>query len=319
MPKALIIIGIVLLSLIVLAVLLFVAVMFIPIRYKIGGSNKEKLYAYLTISYLLSIIRVTVYYREKMGYVRFRLFGIKIFDNTFPEIMDFIDKVSEKLDSLKKKKDDKKESSEETQTEDENTIPDPDEEEYTITEEEAEEFINGHDEIEDMNAVKKNLSFLGWLKDIVLNIKEKWYNFKEFVLTSIEKYKKFKKIAKFYWKVLNHPSFKPTLVLFKDIFIKVIRHVFPRTWKMKLVYGDKDPYLTGKVSGYVYMARGYFNKEIDFTPVWDESIFEIDGYVKGRIQIYVFLTIAFKLFTNKHLRRMIILIRRGGKKINGGK
>ena len=74
---------------------------------------------------------------------------------------------------------------------------------------------------------------------------------------------------------------------------------------MHIVYGDEDPYVTGQVSRYICMARGYFNREIDFTPVWDESIFEIDGYVKGRIQIYVFLTIAFKLFTNKHLRRMI--------------
>ena len=82
---------------------------------------------------------------------------------------------------------------------------------------------------------------------------------------------------------------------------------------MHIEYGDEDPYLTGKVHGIICMARGYFNKEIDFTPVWDESRFLIDGYVIGRVQMFVFLAMAFKIFTNKHLRRMFFLIRKGGK------
>ena len=82
---------------------------------------------------------------------------------------------------------------------------------------------------------------------------------------------------------------------------------------MHIVYGDEDPYLTGKVHGYICMARGYFNREIDFTPVWDKNVFEIDGYVGGRVQIIVLMSVAFKIFTNKHLRRMFFLIRKGGK------
>ena len=93
----------------------------------------------------------------------------------------------------------------------------------------------------------------------------------------------------------------------------MLKHAFPRKWRMHIEYGDEDPYITGKVHGYICMARGYFNREIDFTPVWDENRFEIDGYVSGRIQMIVFLSVAFKLFTNKHLRRMIFLIRKGGK------
>ena len=57
----------------------------------------------------------------------------------------------------------------------------------------------------------------------------------------------------------------------------------------------------------------YFNREIDFTPVWDENIFEFDGWVGGRIQMIVFLGYAWRILTNKHLRRLILLIRKGGK------
>ena len=312
MLKVLAIIGIVLGSLILLFLLILGIFLFVPFRYKIGGSNKETLYGYFLLTFFLSFFRIRVYYREKMGYASLRLFGIKIFDKEIPELIEFLENLSDKL-SKKDKKETAETKENEGKSEEEETIPDPDSEEFEITEEEIEEFLNEEDEFDNMNAVEKNISFLSSLKDFILNIKKKWYNFKEFINEKIKQWELTKKYIKFYWKVLNHPSFKPTLVLFKDICIKAIKHVFPRKWRMHIVYGDEDPYLTGKVHGIVCMARGYFNKEIDFTPVWDRNEFEIDGYVSGRVQMIVFLSMAFKIFTNKHLRRMFFLIRKGGK------
>ena len=312
MLKVLAIIGIVLGSLILLFLLILGIFLFVPFRYKIGGSNKETLYGYFLLTFFLSFFRIRVYYRKKMGYASLRLFGIKIFDKEIPELIEFLENLSDKL-SKKDKKETAETEENEAKTEEEETIPDPDSEEFEITEEEIEEFLNEEDEFDNMNAVEKNISFLSSLKDFILNIKKKWYNFKEFINEKLKQWELTKKYIKFYWKVLNHPSFKPTLVLFKDICIKAIKHVFPRKWRMHIVYGDEDPYLTGKVHGIICMARGYFNKEIDFTPVWDRNEFEIDGYVSGRVQMIVFLSMAFKIFTNKHLRRMFFLIRKGGK------
>ena len=312
MLKVLAIIGIVLGSLILLFLLILGIFLFVPFRYKIGGSNKETLYGYFLLTFFLSFFRIRVYYREKMGYASLRLFGIKIFDKEIPELIEFLENLSNKL-SKKDKKETAETEENNAKTEEEETIPDPDSEEFEITEEEIEEFLNEEDEFDNMNAVEKNISFLSSLKDFILNIKKKWYNFKEFINEKLNQWELTKKYIKFYWKVLNHPSFKPTLVLFKDICIKAIKHVFPRKWRMHIVYGDEDPYLTGKVHGIICMARGYFNKEIDFTPVWDRNEFEIDGYVSGRVQMIVFLSMAFKIFTNKHLRRMFFLIRKGGK------
>ena len=312
MLKVLAIIGIVLGSLILLFLLILGIFLFVPFRYKIGGSNKETLYGYFLLTFFLSFFRIRVYYREKMGYASLRLFGIKIFDKEIPELIEFLENLSDKL-SKKDKKETAETEENNAKTEEEETIPDPDSEEFEITEEEIEEFLNEEDEFDNMNAVEKNISFLSSLKDFILNIKKKWYNFKEFINEKLNQWELTKKYIKFYWKVLNHPSFKPTLVLFKDICIKAIKHVFPRKWRMHIVYGDEDPYLTGKVHGIICMARGYFNKEIDFTPVWDRNEFEIDGYVSGRVQMIVFLSMAFKIFTNKHLRRMFFLIRKGGK------
>jgi len=312
MLKVLAVIGIVLASIILLFLIILNIFLFVPFRYKIGGSNKETLYGYFLLTFFLSFLRIRVYYKEKMGYASLRLLGIKIFDKEIPELIEMLENLSDKLS--KKDKSKTKESANEGSEEAEHeSIPDPDTEEFEITEEEIEEFLNEPDETDDMNALEKNISFLSSLKDFILNIKKKWYNFKEFINEKIKQWELTKKYIKFYWKVLNHPSFKPTIILFKDICIKAVKHVFPRKWRMHIEYGDEDPYLTGKVHGIICMARGYFNKEIDFTPVWDENRFLIDGYVSGRVQMFVFLAMAFKIFTNKHLRRMFFLIRKGGK------
>ena len=312
MLKVLAVIGIVLASIILIFLIILNIFLFVPFRYKIGGSNKETLYGYFLLTFFLSFLRIRVYYKEKMGYASLRLLGIKIFDKEIPELIEMLENLSDKLS--KKDKSKTKESANEGSEEAEHeSIPDPDTEEFEITEEEIEEFLNEPDETDDMNALEKNISFLSSLKDFILNIKKKWYNFKEFINEKIKQWELTKKYIKFYWKVLNHPSFKPTIILFKDICIKAVKHVFPRKWRMHIEYGDEDPYLTGKVHGIICMARGYFNKEIDFTPVWDENRFLIDGYVGGRVQMFVFLAMAFKIFTNKHLRRMFFLIRKGGK------
>lgn len=315
MLKVLAVIGIVLGSLLLLALIILNIFLFVPFRYKIGGSNKDKLYFYFLTSFFLSFFRLKIYYKEEMGYVAIRLFGIKIIDKTFPELIELVEKLSEKFSKKDKKSD--KETEETSKTDDASleadTIPETDTEEYTITEEEVEEFLNEPDEIDEMNAFEKNITFLSSIKDFILNIKKKWYNFKRFVKEKIDQWNKIKKYIKYYWKVLNHPSVKPTLKLFWDLMIKMMKHVWPRKWRLKIKYGDEDPYLTGKVHGYICMARGLFQREIDFTPVWDENIFEFDGYVKGRIQLIVFLMFAFKIFVNRHLRKLVILIIKGGK------
>ena len=315
MLKVLAVIGIVLGSLLLLALIILNIFLFVPFRYKIGGSNKDKLYFYFLSSFFLSFFRLKIYYKEEMGYVAIRLFGIKIIDKTFPELIELVEKLSEKFSKKDKKSD--KETEETSKTDDASleadTIPETDTEEYTITEEEVEEFLNEPDEIDEMNAFEKNITFLSSIKDFILNIKKKWYNFKRFVKEKIDQWNKIKKYIKYYWKVLNHPSVKPTLKLFWDLMIKMMKHVWPRKWRLKIKYGDEDPYLTGRVHGYICMARGLFQREIDFTPVWDENIFEFDGYVKGRIQLIVFLMFAFKIFANRHLRKLVILIIKGGK------
>ena len=319
------VIGIVIGALILLAIILFLILMFVPFRYTIGGSNKEKLYGYFLVSFFLNIFRVKVYYRDKAGWLSIKIFGIKFLDKTIPEVIELVQKIIDKFSKKEETTDvtTTAEGSEGNTTEstegtgEEETILETDEQEFEITYDEVEEYLNSPDEMDDMNAVEKNIAFIQAIKDFVLNIKKKWYNFKEFVNEKLDQWEKTKKWIKFIWKIINHPSFAPTLKLFKNITVKFIKHISPRKWRMHIVYGDEDPYVTGQVSRYICMARGYFNREIDFTPVWDGKALEIDGYVKGYMQMYVFLHYAFLLFTNKHLRKMVFLIRRGFKK--GGK
>lgn len=320
MIKFLTVLGIVVASLIVLFLLFVCVVLFVPVRYKIGGTNITKEYGYVVIALFCSIIRIRVYYREKMGWLSVRLFGIKIIDNKFPEIIEWIENLSKFFEKFKKK--DKESADKEVaQTEEnaqnaDNTEADVNDEGMTV--EEVEEYLNAHDELDDMNVVEKNISFLSYIKDTLLHIKEKWYNFKRFVDDKIKTYEKTKRIVKFYYRVLQCPSLKPTLVLLKNSGITILKHVIPRKVRIKLTYGDSDPYVNAKVAGYIFVLQGLFRKQIDYTPVWNESKFLIEGYVSGRIRVIVFLRTGFRIFTNKHLHRMIRLFRKGGK-INGGK
>ena len=183
MLKVLAIIGIVLGAILLLALIILNIFLFVPFRYKIGGSNKDKLYFYFLMTFFLSFFRVRVYYKEMMGWMSLRILGIKIFDKEIPELIEFVEKLSDKLS--KKDKKSKEETSDASKTEEaeieEDTIPDTDTEEYTITEEEAEAFLNEPDEIDEMNAFEKNITFLSSIKYFILNIKKKWYNFKRFV------------------------------------------------------------------------------------------------------------------------------------------
>ena len=312
MLKVLEIVGIVIVSLIVLFIIIFCAVLFLPVRYCIGGSNKDKLYAFFRISIFFSALRIKVYYHEKMGYVALRILGIKLYDKSFPDTIDFLNKVSDILSKIgSKKKKDNDLQNEDSQDSKDDCIESI-EEELGITVDEAEEFLNEHDEIEDMGPLKKRISFVKWLKDIVLNIKKKWYNLKDFIRKKIEDWNKFRKYVKFYWHVLQCPSLQPSLELLIKVSIDVCKHIFPKKWKMKIVFGDEDPYINAKVYGYICATEGLFNKSIDFTPVFGENILKIDGYVKGYIQSYIMLNAAFKIFSNKHIRRMIKLVRKGG-------
>ena len=97
MLKVLAIIGIVLGALLVLALIILNIFLFVPFRYKIGGSNKDKLYFYFLMTFFLSFFRVRVYYKEMMGWMSLRIFGIKIFDKEIPELIEFVQKLSDKL------------------------------------------------------------------------------------------------------------------------------------------------------------------------------------------------------------------------------
>ena len=162
MLKVLMIIGIVLGSIILLALISICTILFVPFRYRIGGSNKETLTAYFLLTFLLSIVRIKVYYKEKMGWASLRLFGIKIFDKEIPELIEFVENLSDKFSKKKKDSDsagDKNENPEEAPAEAE-TIPEEETVEYELTEEEFEKYLNEPDEFDDMNAIEKNISFL---------------------------------------------------------------------------------------------------------------------------------------------------------------
>lgn len=307
--------GIVIASIILVLIILILVFFYVPFRYKIDVSNMEYLTGGMTVSFFLSFFRMRIYYKDKNGFLRLRLFGIKILDKSIPELIELGKKIKSWIDTIKKDKNKNAENPEDNEISGESGDSENIENAETSEEpsiEEIEEFLNEDDEIEGMNSIRKNREFFKTIKDLVLNIKKKWYNFIEFIDKKVKQWNKFKKELKFYWKVIHCPSFKPTLVLLKNVTVKVIKHTFPRKLHVKLIYGDDDAYITAKVLSYCYMIMGMFGNNFDVTPSWNEPVFKIEGYIKGRVRMSVMFNVLWQLFTSKHLRRMIKFFVKGG-------
>lgn len=80
------------------------------------------------------------------------------------------------------------------------------------------------------------------------------------------------------------------------------KHSSPRKLKGKIRFGTSDPCTTGQILGVVGAGYGLLGRGVQITPDFENTVLEGNLELKGRIQIFVLLLIAKRVFLSDEWR-----------------
>jgi len=124
------------------------------------------------------------------------------------------------------------------------------------------------------------------------------------------KKEKIKKEKKYDLKALLN---KPFLTKVFQFIIKVLKHIVPQEFRVRLSYGFDNPAHTGILCGFVALFSTYFSgNDICLDPIFDQEILEGELFLKGRLFGFVITYYVLQLVLSKTFRKTI----KEAKKIN---
>lgn len=94
----------------------------------------------------------------------------------------------------------------------------------------------------------------------------------------------------------------------KKLVLGLIRYLSPNRVKGKVEFGFEEPYMTGKVLGYIGMACGMFNinlKKIKVCPDFEQKVFEGKIIFKGHFSLGIVLIYCLKFYFDKNINKII--------------
>ena len=125
-----------------------------------------------------------------------------------------------------------------------------------------------------------------------------------------KKKEKIKKEKKFDFKALLN---KPFLAKVFQFIIKVLKHIVPQEFRVRLSYGFDNPANTGILCGFIALFSAYFSGyDIYLNPIFDQEILEGELFLKGRLFSFVITYYILQLVLSKTFRKTI----KEAKKIN---
>ena len=279
------IIGIVLLVILAVILLILLLVLFAPIFYRIdanvpeteldSGFDMEKVYAKISFSWLLFVIRGGLEFPKNKEFT-LRVFGIKILPK------------KEKLEKEKPKKEDKGEDQseieEKTEKKEENKVDETDIPESDVAE---------------------PRSFL----DVLWNIIDKIDNILKTPLNVFEKIQY--TISRVCDKIdmikstLENDIFKRAFELVKKKLIRIIKMILPDKCDVSIMFGSGDPAQTAEImAGYGALYPILYNK-IRFQPDFERKVVMADAHIKGHITVFIIVYSVAVCYFNKDVKKTI--------------
>lgn len=322
------IIGIVLLVIVGLILLILACVLFVPIRYgafiRCNESNGKDLSAKVKVTYLLHIISLSVFYKEKKIDTELRICGFKT--NLFDRIKGKDDSKSgentaENKKNSKKRFNDKKKEKNGTELQ----TAEYDEDEVEIIESNfMDDFDNGtnriHEKGENGNnelgadAAEQNVEnkIKNKITQIISKIQYQFHNIygkikkaKENIGNLKEKAGKLKEKADSIKEFIKDDNTKLTFEFVKGQLKKVLNHISPKKVKGYIRFGFDDAYNTGRVLGVVYAVLRGGKENLNIYADFDNKVFETDIEMKGRMQIYYFVIVAVRIYRNSEFKKLL--------------
>lgn len=338
------VIGIILLIIVACLLLILLSVLFVPIKYKGKVNINEERKVKGKISWLFSIVAVTITY-EKQFKIVLKIFGIPFLLYTNIENIKKTKKKQSKLDRKRKKRERKQQRNEAKQkrreskrknneavelVDEHNSIKNEqvDLQEHTILKNEYDNdktetsyviFEPKLNKTEDDSKHKKKPKFPFFhklhalLKKIgyfIVTICKKIKNIKFTIRKICAKIKNIKETIEYYTIVLQKQQSKDAMNLCKKQLLLLLKHVKPKKLKGNITFGTGDPYTTGQILGVICMFYPVYGNHIYLTADFEQRIFEIDLLLKGRIRIFTLLKICWKVMFDKNVKKLITLLKR---------
>ena len=327
------IIGFVLLGIVALILFILLLVLLWPFQYKIEADYHEKFKAKAVVSFLFHLVRVIFTFEDMKPLLVAKVLFFKVYENDFseeelsednPEGFSEEDLFGEESDtdsivnatlstdgSDGETVDNKSEEDSGQEENTESTIS-GEEEPYGLTDGEIEEFME--EDLPKQSPRSFIDEFFDNIEKIIQKVKEKWYN----LIRDLRKFRKkatyYQKVVKYYWRVLHHKSMQPAFQMLKKTIVGIVKHIRPRKVRIRIRYGSDDPAQTAKAVAAYSMIYPYYPKQIIFQADFNNKVFEGYGFIKGHFQLGVLAFYAVRAYLNKHVRKMIKLFTREGKK-----
>lgn len=102
-------------------------------------------------------------------------------------------------------------------------------------------------------------------------------------------------------------------VFVKGQALKVLRHIRPRRIQGYIRFGFDDPYQTGRILGLIYAVLRRKPKRFGITPDFEQKILETDMQIKGRVQVYYLLIVAYRIYKNENFKKAFERRRKNGR------
>lgn len=287
------IIGLILLAVLAFALLALASVLFVPIRYKAEGGYQKEPRGYVRLTWLLHILSVKAVYDGELDII-IRLFGFRIFKPG---------KEAEMGDELILQSQDLAHDLEQELLEEaaEEPAPEPLEEKKVQTEKRVQTekkkkaAKEKKEPAPDRGKAGSEKSRWEHLKE---SAAEKYLRMKQAVLDleiNLEKGKAF----------LEDEENKRTFKLLVKSAKALLKHIRPRRLKGEVRFGFDDPYTTGQVLTAASMLYPLYGQQIRLYPEFEQSVFEAEGELKGRIRLGTVLYWIARVYLNKNFRTLL--------------
>lgn len=316
------IIGIILLVIIGLVLLICACILFVPVRYNVRITYKDKLIVNARITYLLHAVSAKYLREGADGNTELRIFGLKTHffdkdkkekDRKYEEDTRMFEEMSEQIKDSRILETDNypTDSKQQAYTEEQDNVQVKKAHSNKIENDEPDRQISNSDiddgtqdepytkeDLRELKGLKRVKKIKFKIKEIIRKIK---YRFKKICGTIRKICKSIKDFKAF----MSDDKTKKALSLVKKESAKLIKHIKPKKVKGYLVFGFDNPSYTGRLLGIIYMFTKGTRKNFQISPDFENRVFETDVRLKGRIQIYFLLIIAYRFYKDKNFREVL--------------
>ena len=87
---------------------------------------------------------------------------------------------------------------------------------------------------------------------------------------------------------------------------RLLQKIRPKKYRLRIRYGFEDSETTGWLAVRLAVLYGLLGLDIELIPDFEESVFEGEGMIKGKIRLAGILMIAGKVYFNRLVQKKLL-------------